>query len=41
MKRDKKPGLRVNAYMGLVMQKFKGKIDAKRAMEILNKLVNE
>jgi Glu-tRNA(Gln) amidotransferase subunit E-like FAD-binding protein len=34
-----KPGLRPNAYMGLVMQKLKGKVDAKKAMEILNKLV--
>lgn len=33
-----KPGLRPNAYMGLVMAKFKGKLDAKKAMEILNKL---
>ncbi len=37
----KKPGLRPNAYMGLVMARFKGKIDAKKAMEILNKLINE
>jgi Glu-tRNA(Gln) amidotransferase subunit E-like FAD-binding protein len=36
-----KPGLRPNAYMGLVMAKFKGKIDAKKAMEILNKLVGK
>lgn len=34
-----KPGLRPNAYMGLVMAKFKGKLDAKKAMEILNKIV--
>ena len=34
-----KPGLRANAYMGLVMAKFKGKIDAKRAMEIINKII--
>lgn len=34
-----KPGLRANAYMGLVMAKFKGKLDAKKAMEILNRLV--
>lgn len=34
-----KPGLRVNAYMGLVMAKLKGKIDARKAMEILNKLL--
>lgn len=36
-----KPGLRPNAYMGLVMQKFKGKIDAKKAMEIINKIIGE
>jgi Glu-tRNA(Gln) amidotransferase subunit E-like FAD-binding protein len=34
-----KPGLRPNAYMGLVIAKLKGKIDAKKAMEILNKIV--
>ncbi|MFH1801884.1 MAG: Glu-tRNA(Gln) amidotransferase subunit GatE [archaeon] len=34
-----KPGLRPNAYMGLVMAKMKGKIDAKKAMEILNKVI--
>ncbi|MCH7568322.1 MAG: Glu-tRNA(Gln) amidotransferase subunit GatE [Nanoarchaeota archaeon] len=34
-----KPGLRPNAYMGLVMKKFKGKIDARKAMEILKKIV--
>ena len=34
-----KPGLSANAYMGLVMQKHKGKIDAKKAMEIVNKLL--
>jgi len=34
-----KPGLRANAYMGLVMAKLKGKIDAKKAMEILNRIV--
>ncbi|MDP1695809.1 MAG: Glu-tRNA(Gln) amidotransferase subunit GatE [archaeon] len=36
-----KPGLRANAYMGLVMAKLKGKIDAKKAMEILRKLVED
>jgi Glu-tRNA(Gln) amidotransferase subunit E-like FAD-binding protein len=36
-----KPGLRPNAYMGLVMAKFKGKLDAKKAMEILQKIVKE
>ena len=34
-----KPGLRANAYMGMVMKKFGGKLDAKRAMEIVNKIV--
>ena len=34
-----KPGLGVNAYMGLVMQKFAGRIDAKKAMEILGRVV--
>lgn len=33
-----KPGLRPNAYMGLVMAKLKGKVDAKKAMEILNRI---
>jgi len=36
-----KPGLRANAYMGLVMAKFKGKLDAKKAMEIINKILGE
>jgi len=36
-----KPGLRPNAYMGLVMAKFKGKLDAKKAMEIINRIVGE
>jgi Glu-tRNA(Gln) amidotransferase subunit E-like FAD-binding protein len=35
-----KPGLRANAYMGLVMAKLKGKIDAQKAMEILQKIVS-
>jgi len=34
-----KPSLSTNAYMGLVMQKFKGKINGKEAMEIIKKLV--
>jgi glutamyl-tRNA(Gln) amidotransferase subunit E len=34
-----KPGLRPNAYMGLVMAKLKGKIDAQKAMELIQKLV--
>lgn len=36
-----KPGLRANAYMGLVMQKFKGKIDAKKAMEIIRRILGD
>ncbi len=36
-----KPGLRPNAYMGLVMAKFKGKLDAKKAMEIINRVVGD
>ncbi len=34
-----KPGLSVNAYMGLVMQKFKGKVNGKEVAEVLKKLV--
>ena len=34
-----KPGLNVNAYMGLVMAKFKGKVSGKEVMEILKKIV--
>ena len=34
-----KPGLNPGAYMGLVMAKFKGKIDGKKAMEILKKFM--
>jgi Glu-tRNA(Gln) amidotransferase subunit E-like FAD-binding protein len=36
-----KPGLNANAYMGLVMAKFKGKINGKEAMEMISKLVNK
>ncbi|MGB9708018.1 MAG: Glu-tRNA(Gln) amidotransferase subunit GatE [Candidatus Pacearchaeota archaeon] len=32
-----KPGLSVNAYMGLIMQKYKGKIDAAKVIEIIKK----
>lgn len=35
-----KPGLTIGAYMGLIMQKFKGKIDGKKANEILKKLLS-
>jgi len=34
-----KPGLNANAYMGLIMKEFKGKIDGKSAMEIIRKFV--
>jgi Glu-tRNA(Gln) amidotransferase subunit E-like FAD-binding protein len=34
-----KPGLNANAYMGLVMAKFKGKVDGKIVMAIINKLI--
>jgi glutamyl-tRNA(Gln) amidotransferase subunit E len=36
---DQKPGLNISAYMGLVMAKFKGKIDGKKAMSILKKFL--
>ena len=34
-----KPGLTSNAYMGLAMAKFKGKVSGKEVMEIIKKLV--
>ena len=34
-----KPGLNLNAYMGLVMAKFKGKVSGKEVAEILRKIV--
>lgn len=33
-----KPGLNTNAYMGLIMSKFKGKVNGKEVMDILNNL---
>jgi Glu-tRNA(Gln) amidotransferase subunit E-like FAD-binding protein len=36
-----KPGLRENAYMGMVMKEFKGKLDAKMVMEIVKKVVGD
>lgn len=36
-----KPGLNANAYMGLVMSKFKGKINGKEAMDVINTLLNK
>jgi len=35
-----KPGLNPNAYMGLVMAKFKGKVSPQKAMEIIKKILN-
>jgi len=34
-----KPGLSIGGYMGLIMNKFKGKISGKEASEILEKLI--
>jgi len=34
-----KPGLNANAYMGLVMKEFKGKISGSEAMKIVNKFL--
>ena len=36
---QEKPGLSVSAYMGLVMQKHRGKVEGKKVMEILKKLI--
>jgi Glu-tRNA(Gln) amidotransferase subunit E-like FAD-binding protein len=36
-----KPGLSENAYMGLVMKEFKGKISGNEAMEIIKKLMRK
>lgn len=36
---EEKPGMRANAYMGLLMAKLKGKIDAKKAMELINRVL--
>jgi len=34
-----KPGLSPKAYMGLVMAKFKGQLDPKKAMEIISSIL--
>jgi len=34
-----KPGLTINAYMGLIMAKYRGKVDGKKVMHILKKFV--
>lgn len=36
-----KPGLSDNAYMGLVMKEFKGRINGNEAIEIIRKLINK
>lgn len=36
-----KPGLNVNAYMGIVMNEFRGQIDGKEAMELIGKFVKK
>lgn len=36
-----KPGLKVGAYMGLIMKKYQGKIDGKKAMQLLQKHIRE
>ncbi len=36
-----KPGLNANAYMGMVMSKFKGKINGKQAMDVINNVMNK
>lgn len=34
-----KPGLNQSAYMGLIMSKFRGKIDGKKVMEVLKRVI--
>ena len=34
-----KPGLSLNAYMGLIMKEFKGRISGKEAIEIIKKYI--
>ena len=34
-----KPGMRANAYMGMLMAQFKGKLDAKKAMEVIERVL--
>jgi Asp-tRNA(Asn)/Glu-tRNA(Gln) amidotransferase B subunit len=38
---NSKPGLSENAYMGLVMKEFKGKISGNEAMEIIKKVMRK
>ncbi len=35
-----KPGMRANAYMGMLITKFKGKLDAKKAMELIERVLD-
>ena len=34
-----KPGLRINAYMGLIMKKYKGKVTGSKVVEIIKKYI--
>ncbi|MDP7141544.1 MAG: GatB/YqeY domain-containing protein, partial [Candidatus Woesearchaeota archaeon] len=34
-----KPGLSIGAYMGIIMSKYKGKVDGKEVMKVLKKHV--
>jgi Glu-tRNA(Gln) amidotransferase subunit E-like FAD-binding protein len=34
-----KPGISQGAYMGMVMAKFRGKVDGKKIMDILKKII--
>jgi Glu-tRNA(Gln) amidotransferase subunit E-like FAD-binding protein len=36
---EEKPGLSKDAYMGIIMKQFKGKVDGKKVMDVLNKLL--
>ncbi len=36
-----KPGMRANAYMGMLMARFKGKLDAKKAMELIERVLSQ
>ena len=36
-----RPGLSENAYMGVMMTKFKGKVDARKMMEIIKRVVGD
>ena len=36
---DEKPSLSISAYMGLVMSKYRGKVDGKKVMELLKSFV--